>query len=180
MTSPRVLMFLGDDYEDLEVHYPRLRLLEAGLPVTLAAAEAGKTYRGKHGYPAKSDAALADVDPDAFAALIVPGGWMPDKLRRDPKVLAVTRAIHLAGKLVASICHGPWIDISAKIVDGYRYTSTPGIKDDLENAGALWSDAPMVADRNRVSSRRPDDLPQFMTGILTWFATRPGAPAQSG
>jgi protease I len=171
MPTARGLMFLGHDYEDLEVHYPRLRLLEAGFAVTLAAPAAGETYRGKHGYPAKSDAALADIDPQAFDGLVVPGGWMPDKLRRDPKVLAITRSIHVAGKLVASICHGPWIDISAKIVDGYHYTSTPGIKDDLENAGAIWSDAPMVADRNRVSSRRPDDLPAFMSGILGWFAS---------
>ncbi len=163
-------MFLGDDYEDLEVHYPRLRLLEAGFAVTLAGQAAGAVYRGKHGYPAKSDAAFADVDAAAFDGLVVPGGWMPDKLRRDPKVLAITRAIHDQGRLVASICHGPWIDISARIVEGYRYTSTPGIKDDLENAGALWSDAPVVRDRNRVSSRRPDDLPAFMAAILLWFA----------
>jgi protease I len=162
-------MFLADDYEDLEVHYPRLRLLEAGFTVTLAGPAAATTYRGKHGYPAKSDSALADVDADAFDALVVPGGWAPDRLRRDPKVLALARAIHDAHKLIASICHGPWIDISARIVKGYRYTSTPGIKDDLENAGAIWSDAPMVSDRNRVSSRRPDDLPAFMTGILAWF-----------
>jgi protease I len=169
MSTPRILVFLADDYEDLEVHYPRLRLLEAGFSVTLAGPAQGTVYRGKHGYPARSDAALAGVDAERFDGLVVPGGWMPDKLRRDPAVLAITHAIHAAGKLVASICHGPWIDISARIVEGYRYTSTPGIKDDLQNAGALWSDAPMVRDRNRVSSRRPDDLPAFLTGILGWF-----------
>lgn len=165
-------MFLADDYEDLEVQYPRLRLLEAGFAVTLAAPAAGTSYRGKHGYPQKSDVALADVDPVRFDGLVVPGGWLPDQLRRDAKVLAITRAIHAAGKLVASICHGPSIDISARIVEGYRYTSTPAIKDDLVNAGAQWSDEPMVRDRNRVSSRRPDDLPAFMQGVLGWFAER--------
>ena len=172
MPTRSVLIFLGDDYEDLEVHYPRLRLLEAGFAVTMAGSDADTVYHSKHGYPAKSTAAFADVDPSRFDALVVPGGWLPDKLRRDPRVLAITRAMHDEGKLVASICHGPWIDISAKIVAGYRYTSTPGIKDDLENAGAIWSDAPMVRDRNRVSSRRPDDLPAFLAGILAWFAER--------
>ena len=172
MATRRILMFVGDDYEDLEVHYPRLRLLEAGFAVTLAGSAADTFYLSKHGYPARADTAFADVDPAQFAALVVPGGWLPDKLRRDPRVLAITRAVHDADKLVASICHGPWIDISAKIVKGYRYTSTPGIKDDLENAGALWSDAPMVRDRNRVSSRRPDDLPEFCKGILGWLAER--------
>ena len=172
MPTRSVLIFLGDDYEDLEVHYPRLRLLEAGFAVTMAGSDADTVYHSKHGYPAKSTAAFADIDPSRFDALVVPGGWLPDKLRRDPRVLAITRAMHDEGKLVASICHGPWIDISAKIVAGYRYTSTPGIKDDLENAGAIWSDAPMVRDRNRVSSRRPDDLPAFLAGILAWFAER--------
>ena len=168
----RILILVGDDYEDLEVHYPRLRLLEAGFDVTLAGAAADSVYRSKHGYPVKADAACADIDPSLFAALVVPGGWMPDKLRRDPRVLAITRAVHDAGGLVASICHGPWIDISARIVQGYHYTSTPGIRDDLENAGAVWSDAPVVRDRNRVSSRRPDDLPEFCKAILAWLAER--------
>jgi protease I len=170
MRPRRIVMFLADDYEDLEVQYPRLRLLEAGFAVTLAAPAAGATYRGKHGYPQKSDVTFADVEPQEFDGLVVPGGWLPDKLRRVDQVLAITRAIHEGGKLVASICHGPSIDISARIVAGYRYTSTPAIKDDLVNAGAKWSDEPMVCDRNRVSSRRPDDLPAFLRGILAWYA----------
>src|SRR5690606_30505389 len=125
MNDRRILIFVGDDYEDLEVQYPRLRLLEAGFVVTLAGPAANAVYRGKHGYPQKSDVAIADVDPDRFDGLVVPGGWLPDKLRRDERVLAITRAIHSAGKLVASICHGPQIDISARIVEGYRYTSSP-------------------------------------------------------
>lgn len=139
--------------------------------MTLAGTAVG-TFRGKHGYPAKSTAAFADIDPQRFDALVVPGGWLPDKLRRDPTVLEITRAIHGAGKLVASICHGPSIDISARVVEGYRYTSSPAIKVDLENAGAQWSDAPVVRDRNRVSSRQPDDLPEFCKAILAWLAER--------
>lgn len=161
-----ILVFAGADYEDLELQYPRLRLLEAGLHVVVAGQEADTTYLGKHGYPCRTDASVRDIDPAAFDGLVIPGGWMPDKLRRDPTVLALTRHFHEARKLVASICHGPWIDISAGIVRGARYTSTPGIKDDLENAGALWSDAPVVVDGHHVSSRRPDDLPAFMQAIF--------------
>lgn len=167
-----VLIFVGPDYEDLELQYPKYRLIEAGFRVVVAGLEAGETYHGKHSYPQKSDAAVAQINPDDFDALVIPGGWMPDKLRRDAKVLEITRAIHDAGKLVASICHGPWIDISAGIVRGYTYTSTPALKDDLTNAGATWVDQPLVVDRNRVTSRRPDDLPQFCQGILQVLGNR--------
>lgn len=168
----KILIFVGDEYEDLEVQYPRLRLVEAGFAVVLAGPKAGVVYHGKHGYPVTSEAAIADLDPGHFDGLVIPGGWLPDKLRRDPRVLALTKAIHDAHKLVASICHGPWVDISARIVKGYRYTSSPAIRDDLENAGATWVDEPVVIDRNRVSSRRPDDLPEFAKAILGWFAAR--------
>lgn len=168
----KILIFVGDEYEDLEVQYPRLRLREAGFEVVLAGPGAGVLYHGKHGYPVTSDAAIADLDPGRFDGLVIPGGWLPDRLRRDPRVLALTKAIHDAHKLVASICHGPWVDISARIVKGYRYTSSPAIRDDLENAGATWADQPVVIDRNRVSSRRPDDLPEFARAILGWFAAR--------
>jgi protease I len=134
--------------------------------VVVAGAEGGAVYRGKHGYPSRADVGLGEVDPERFSGLVIPGGWMPDLLRRDPRVLEITRAMHESGRLVASICHGPWIDISARIVEGFRYTSTPGIKDDLVNAGATWVDEPVVIDRNHVTSRRPDDLPRFLEGIL--------------
>ena len=98
--------------------------------------------------------------------LVLAGGFAPDKLRRDAKVLELTRQIHETGKLIAHICHAGWIPISAGIMKGYQCTSTPGIKDDLINAGAEWLDEPLVIDRNMVSSRRPDDLPQFCRGIM--------------
>lgn len=162
----KIAIFVGDDYEDLELQYPKYRLIEAGAEVVVAGLEAGVTHRGKHGYPQKAEIAVADLDPDAFDGLVIPGGWMPDKLRRYDEVKSFTKAIDEAGKLVASICHGPWIDISAGIVRGAKYTSTPGIKDDLVNAGAQWIDAPVVIDRHHVTSRRPDDLPEFCRGIL--------------
>lgn len=165
----RVLIFVGDDYEDMELQYPKYRLREAGCEVVVAGLEAGVTHKGKHGYPQASEAAVRGLSADDFDALVVPGGWMPDKLRRYDEVKAITAAIAASGKPIASICHGPWIDISAGIVGGVTYTSTPGLTDDLTNAGATWVDQPVCVDEAhyRVSSRRPDDLPAFMDAMLT-------------
>ncbi len=176
-TGMRVLMFVGDDYEDLELQYPKYRLREAGAEVVVAGLEAGVTHRGKYGYPQVADAAVGDQSADDFDALVVPGGWMPDKLRRYGEVTSITRAFHDQGKCVASICHGAWINISADIVRGLRYTSTPGIKDDLVNAGvAEWVDQEVVIDRHHVSSRRPDDCPAFCRAILQVMTTPAPTP----
>jgi protease I len=171
-TEKAILIFVGDDYEDLELWYPRLRLMEAGYRVVLAGEKAGHTYRGKHGYPCKSDAEIVDMRADDFDGVVLVGGWMPDKLRRDPKVLQIIRELNTAGKLIASICHGPWMAISAGICKGVKSTSTPGIKDDLTNAGAMWFDAPVVVDRHFISSRKPDDLPAFMHAALDWLGAK--------
>jgi protease I len=165
-----VLLLVGDDYEDLELHYPRLRLLEAGLHPVVAGAAAGATYRGKHGYPCTSDRAFADLDPSAFAGLVVPGGWMPDKLRRDTRVLDLVRHFDRQQQLVASICHGGWICISAGVVRGRNYTGSRGIRDDLVNAGARFHDEAVVRDAHHVSSRKPEDLPAFLTACLAVLA----------
>jgi len=169
-TGKRILIFVGEIYEDLELWYPKLRLIEAGAEVVVAGPEAHKTYAGKNGYPCVSDAAIADMNEADFDGLILPGGFMPDKLRRDPKVKSLTREFAEAGKLVAAICHGGWMAISAGVYKGVRVTGSPGIMDDLINAGALWEDAPVVVDRHFVSSRKPDDLPDFCREILRVLA----------
>jgi len=161
------LMFVEDVYEDLELWYPKLRLLEEGARVTVAGPEGGHVYQSKHGYPCTADAALDTLSPEQFDGLVIPGGFAPDRLRRLKPVLELTRSIHASGKLVAHICHAGWIPISAGIMKGYRRTSTPGIRDDLVNAGATWIDEPVVVDRTMVSSRRPADLPAFMQGIFS-------------
>jgi protease I len=166
LSGKRILCFVGDIYEDLELWYPKLRLQEAGADVVLAGPEAGQTYAGKHGYPCVSDAAISEMNSADFDGILCPGGFMPDKLRRDPKVLSLIAEFHAAGKLVAAICHGGWMPISAKVYDGVRVTGSPGIKDDLVNAGAIWEDASVVVDRHFVSSRKPDDLPDFCKGML--------------
>lgn len=163
-----ILTFLDDIYEDLELWYPKLRLEEAGW-TTLAAAAELRSYSGKHGYPAKADLLLSEARSADFTGLLIPGGFMPDKLRRDPKVLSLTREFHAAGKLVAFICHGGWIPISAKILSGRRATGSLGIKDDLENAGALWVDAPVVVDGNLISSRTPKDLAPFGQAMVEFL-----------
>ncbi|WP_425397939.1 type 1 glutamine amidotransferase domain-containing protein [Aeoliella sp.] len=166
LSGKRILAFVGDIYEDLELWYPKLRMIEAGAEVVCAGPEAGVVYEGKNGYPAKSDIAISDAKPDDYDGLLVPGGFMPDKLRRDAQVLDIVRHFHEAGKLVAAICHGGWIPISAGVYRGVRVTGSLGIKDDLVNAGAIWEDAPVVVDRHHVSSRKPDDLPEFCRGML--------------
>lgn len=167
LAGRQILMFVGDIYEDLELWYPKLRLIEAGANVVLAGPEAGQQYLGKNGYPCTSDASIADMDAADFDAVVVPGGFMPDKLRRDPRVLELVQHFDSAGKLIAAICHGGWIPISAGVYRGVRVTGSPGIKDDLVNAGAIWEDQPLVVDRHFVSSRKPDDLPDFCRGILS-------------
>lgn len=166
LTQKRILAFVGDIYEDLELWYPKLRMIEAGAEVVVAGPAAGAVYAGKNGYPCTSDAAIDDMNAADFDGLLVPGGFMPDKLRRDAKVLELVREFDAAGKLIAAICHGGWIPISAGVYRDVRVTGSPGIKDDLVNAGAIWEDAPVVVDRHFVSSRKPDDLPDFCRGML--------------
>ena len=141
-------------------------MLEAGAEVVVAGPEANTVYAGKNGYPCKSDAALHAIDPSAFDGLLVPGGFMPDKLRREQVVLDIVRHFHDEQKLIAAICHGGWIPISAGVYRGIRVTGSLGIKDDLINAGAIWEDAAVVVDNHHVSSRKPDDLPEFCKGML--------------
>ncbi len=164
-----ILAFVDDVYEDLELWYPKIRLEEEGWRVVVAGPVAGKTYQGKHGYPCTADMAIADVIADEFDALLIPGGFAPDKLRRDPKVLELTRAIHDQGKPIAFICHAGWICISADILRGKKATSTVGIRDDMINAGAEWVDQELVIDGNFISSRTPKDLHVFAKALVDFI-----------
>jgi len=170
LQGQKILIFTGDIYEDLELWYPKLRLEEAGAKVTLAGPKANQAYTGKNGYPCVSDAAIDEIDEATFEGLVVPGGFMPDKLRRDAKVLDLVRAFDKSGKPIAAICHGGWIPISAGVYRGIRVTGSPGIKDDLVNAGAIYEDKSVVVDRNHVTSRKPDDLPDFCREFIRLLA----------
>ena len=176
MDKRTFLILVGPDYEDLEVWYPKLRLEEAGYTVKLAGL-GERDYRGKHGYPCQADGTVKDFPADSLCGLLAPGGWAPDKIRRDPQVLERVREVYAQGKLVATICHGPWILISAGIVRGRRMTSTVGIRDDVVNAGATWVDEPAVVDGNLVSARVPKDLPAFVMAMLRVLRSTGAVPA---
>lgn len=163
----RKLALLVDKlYEDLEVWYPLLRFREEGAQVVVVAAEAAKVYESKHGYPVKSDRAYGEIQPREFDGVIIPGGYAPDHIRRHPNAIQFVTDMNQAGKLVASICHGPWVLCSAGILKGRRATCFFAIKDDLINAGARYEDAEVVVDGNLVTSRKPDDLPAFCQACL--------------
>ncbi len=161
-----VLLLVDDGFEDMELMYPKYRLQEAGYNTVIAGPEAGRLYHGKHGYPCASDAALKDVNEKDFVAIVLPGGWAPDKLRRLPKVKSLVAEFAKACKPVAAICHGGSMAISGGVYKGVRVTGSLGIKDDLVNAGAIYSDEPVVVDRHFISSRNPGDLPFFMQALL--------------
>jgi protease I len=164
--SKSILIFVDEVYEDLELWYPKLRMEEAGFKTVVAAAEAGKTYLAKHGYPCKADISYDQVQTSSFAALIIPGGFAPDRIRRHAKALEILRQMNEAQKPIAFICHAGWVPISAKILKGRNVTGFFAIKDDLENAGAHYSDKAVVIDGNLISSRTPADLPLFCRAIL--------------
>ncbi|HWC75325.1 MAG TPA: type 1 glutamine amidotransferase domain-containing protein [Gemmatimonadales bacterium] len=161
----RVLILAEKFYEDLELWYPKIRLEEEGAATTVAGM-GERTYAGKRGYPVTVDADIDQVDSADFDALVIPGGFAPDQLRRSEKVLRVTKEIYQAGKPVAFICHAGWVPISAKILKGKRATSVRAIKDDMENAGVIWEDSPVVVDGNLISSRTPADLPEFCKALI--------------
>lgn len=166
-----VAILVGPEYEDLEVWYPKLRLEAAGFRAPLVGPT-GQIFPGKHGYPAPTECQISELDRADLAGVLAPGGWAPDKLRRDPAVLDLVRDVAKSGGLVATICHGPWILISAGIVRGRRMTSTVGIRDDLINAGAVWVDEAVVEDGNIISSRVPKDLPAFGEALVGWLQKR--------
>lgn len=162
----KVVILVEELYEDLELWYPKIRLEEAGHQVTIAGTEAEVVYKGKHGYPCKSNINFEETKSRDFDALVIPGGFSPDRLRRQKEVLTLTSQMNEQKKPIAFICHAGWVPISAKILQGRKATSVSAIKDDMENAGVHWEDKPCIVDKNLVSSRTPADLPQFMQALL--------------
>ena len=162
----KILIFVEQEYEDLELHYPKLRMIEAGAQVIIAGPKAQESYKGKKGYPCLSDISFDEVNVGEYSALIIPGGYAPDKLRAIPKVLEITREFNKSEKCIAFICHAGWVPVSAKILKGVKCTSYHAIKDDLINAGANWVDEALVKDRHFISSRHPNDLPKFCPAII--------------
>ncbi len=168
----KILAFVDDIYEDLELWYPKIRLEEEGWRVDIAGPETNRVYTGKHGYPCTATIDIADAESAGYDALLVPGGFAPDKLRRDPNVLRLVREFDEQKKPVAFICHAGWILISAGILKGRKATSTVGIKDDMMNAGAAWLNEPLVVDGHLISSRTPADLHVFARAMVQALKAR--------
>ena len=158
----KIINLAHHQFEDLELWYPVLRLREEGVTVHIAGEKAGQKYYGKHGVEAEADISFADMDPEKYHGVLIPGGWAPDKLRRYPEILEFIRKMDEQGKPIGEVCHAGWVLISAGILNERRVTSTPAIRDDMENAGAQWLDEAVVIDQNLISSRRPIDLPVYM------------------
>lgn len=178
LEGKRAAMPVGPLFEDTEATYPLYRLREAGAEVVIVGLEAGETVKGKKGQELEVEKAATDVSASDFDLLVLPGGYGPDKLRTDAGIKRLVAEMDEQGKPVAFICHAGWIPISAGILKGRRTTSYHTIADDMRNAGAEWEDAEVVVDGNLVSSRKPDDLPAFMTAVIE-VASRAAAPAVS-
>src|SRR3954463_7086758 len=173
----RVAVLVEKLYEDLELWYPVLRLREAGCDVKIVGPKAGETYTSKHGYPARADTGAGDVKAGDFDAIVIPGGYSPDHMRRHKAMVDLVTQAARQGKVVAAIFHGPWMLCSAQCLKGRKVTGFSAIRDAFENAGGLWEDAAVVRDGNIVTSRTPDDLPDFLIGIAAAL-TEP-APAHA-
>ncbi|HAF69781.1 MAG: Intracellular protease, PfpI family [Acetothermia bacterium 64_32] len=166
LEKKRVAVLVADLYQELEFWYPYLRLMEEGAEVVAVGPEA-KEYRSKLGYPARADLSAKEALARGFDAVVIPGGYAPDHMRRSPELVELVRRMAEQGKVVAAICHGGWMLASARVVNGKRVTSFYAIRDDLENAGAIWVDEEVVRDGNLITSRVPGDLPAFLREIIT-------------
>lgn len=166
----KTIAFLATDgYEDLELHYPRIRLIEAGYHTELISLHR-REIKGKFGYPIKPNKLIREANPNDYDGVIIPGGTKnPDYLRRDKDILNFVAKIDEDGRLVGAICHAGWVLISAKIVKGRKATSYFAIRDDMINAGALFEDSSVVVDKNLITSRTPNDLPEFMKAVLKYL-----------
>jgi protease I len=166
LEGKRIIVFAEDMYEDPELWYPYYRMIEAGAEVRIVGSGTASSYNSKHGYPAKVHASADEISANEVDAVIIPGGFAPDRLRRYPAVLNLVRDAFNQGKVVASICHGPWVMVSAGVLKGRKATSVLAIKDDVVNAGATWIDQEVVVDGNLITSRTPADLPAFCRTII--------------
>lgn len=166
LQGKRVAVLVEQQYQEMEVWYPVYRLREAGCKVVLVGPEAAQTYPSKLGYPAKSDKGISQISAKDFDAVVVPGGFAPDFLRRTEAMIRFVSEMAEEGKIVAAICHGPWVLCSTQALKARKATCFFAIKDDVINAGAKYMDAEVVRDANIITSRKPDDLPAFVVSIM--------------
>ena len=165
-SGKKAIVLVEDQFNDYELIYPYYRLLEAGAETLLVGPEAKKTYKGKSGTTATSGASAGEIDPGSCHAVVIPGGYAPDRMRRHQSMVDLVRSMHEQGKVVAAICHAGWMLASAGVLKEREVTSFSSIKDDMIHAGARWKDSEVVVDGNLVTSRTPEDLPAFMRSVL--------------
>jgi protease I len=170
MKTKKIAVMVDQMYQTLEVWYPYYRLKEQGCEVHFIAAEANKTYPSKEGYPCLSHFAVADVNPDDYDCIVIPGGFAPDFMRRSDEMIKFANRMVDAGKIIAAICHGGWLLCSTNIYKGKKATCFIAIRDDIKNAGADYVDEQCVVDGNLITSRKPDDLPAFCKAIIDALA----------
>lgn len=170
-TGKRVAVLVENLYQEMEVWYPVYRMREAGAKVTVVGPAAG-TYTSKLGYEARADRAADQVGPEDFDAVVIPGGYAPDRMRLHRPMVDLVRGMFGRGKIVAAICHGGWMLSSADILRGKKATCYAAIRDDLIHAGAIYEDSEVVRDGNLITSRKPDDLPAFCRAILDALSGR--------
>jgi protease I len=170
LSGKRVAILAEELYQELELWYPLLRMREAGADVSVIGTGSAEEYSSKHGYPVAVDSAVEEVSADDFDAVIIPGGYAPDRMRRYPALVRFVQEMDAKGKVVAAICHAGWVLASADILKGRTATCFFAIKDDLVNAGAAYVDEPVVRDGNLITSRVPDDLPVFCRAIMEALA----------
>lgn len=166
LTGKRIAILAENLYQELEVWYPLLRFREEGAEVVVVGSGSAPTHTSKLGYPVEVDRSAEEVTAAEFDAVIIPGGYAPDIMRRYPAMVRLVREAALAGKVVAAICHGGWMLASAEILQGKKVTAFFAIKDDLVHAGATFVDAEVVVDGNLITSRKPEDLPAFCRAII--------------